>query len=268
MTVDHDAKEFEEIVFPKERRLAEKKDEELTVDEICALMSRLFDYWDLDQSGRIDKNEILVNLKKYCKAREISDREEEMTEHVLHIFYEVDEKHVGSLDRTQFALFVFEFSHSVGVSVEDVVSYVMETLGEDNADGWSLMPALFELMDVNNSGSLDREEILLGLRLYCNSKRIVPNDQEILRIFSDVDLNNDYVLDAREFSVFMAKFCNSISVRMEEVASFILEHSFYAKRKAKKQAKMAEEEENDKQYSLNYREDEEPSDDDGYFCPE
>lgn len=89
--------------------------------------------------------------------------------------------------------------------------------------GWSLMPRLFDVWDFDESGTIDREELLYGVNEYCKLKKAKFSDDECIALMNDVDVNHDHVLDRREFSIFLAKFSCAVNADLDDVVYFMLE---------------------------------------------
>lgn len=94
---------------------------------------------------------------------------------------------------------------------------------QTNFIGWSLMPRLFKVWDFDESGSIDREELLYGINEYCKLNNVVFTEEECMGLMDEVDDNKDGVLDKREFSFFLANFSVKIKKDLDDIVYFMLE---------------------------------------------
>jgi hypothetical protein len=77
--------------------------------------------------------------------------------------------------------------------------------------------------DSNENGTLDKQEVFLGIEQYCEAREIIFDSRVISRLWSEVDDNNDQVLDRHEFSIFSARYCQAIGVTLDDMAFVVLE---------------------------------------------
>ena len=89
--------------------------------------------------------------------------------------------------------------------------------------GWSLLPRLFEIWDFDESGFIDRKELLFGIKEYCTVKNITYNEQKLFVIMDEVDTNHDNQLDMHEFSLFLFKFVELVGSPFDDVIYYLLE---------------------------------------------
>jgi hypothetical protein len=98
-----------------------------------------------------------------------------------------------------------------------------DMVGKSVFIGWSMMPRLFEIWDFDDSGSIDREELLFGINEYCVRNSVTVPKNEIMRMMDEVDTNHDSQLDVHEFSVFLHKFVEYIECPLDDATYFLLE---------------------------------------------
>jgi hypothetical protein len=85
-------------------------------------------------------------------------------------------------------------------------------------EAWTLLPRLFDIWDTDESGELDKTELLTGVEQFCEIAGLDFDSRCVASTFSEVDHNNDRVLDRREFSVFISRFADSVGVPLDAFA--------------------------------------------------
>lgn len=92
-------------------------------------------------------------------------------------------------------------------------------------DGWSMLPSLFDIWDLDGDGSLSVEEVNIAVANYCELRisSFQVTQKDIGLIFQEVDLNDDGHLDRREFSLFFSRFADSIDACIFDLAYFMIE---------------------------------------------
>lgn len=105
---------IDRIVQEKDRRVA----------EAWTMMPRLFDIWDSDSSGALDKNEVFLGVEQYCEARELSFD----SRVISRLWCEVDDNGDQVLDRHEFAVFLARYCEGIGIALDDLAFVVMEQL--------------------------------------------------------------------------------------------------------------------------------------------
>jgi len=86
----------------------------------------LFDDWDLDQSGTINRQELLFCLEAFCKIQNVPFPRRVCFE----ILEKVDVSHDDRLDPQEWTNFLAEFSRAVDVSLFGFVYFMMDFLSE------------------------------------------------------------------------------------------------------------------------------------------
>ena len=130
------------------------------------------------------------------------------------------------LDMVEYGAWLGRFSLASGVPLYELVDLFLQDIsyhGSDTAQdatasnlslrneeamakGWQQMPLLFDIMDRDNSGTIDRAELAASMSKLIRDNGLKFTVQECQEIFMDVDLNRDNVLDRREFGCFLSRF--------------------------------------------------------------
>jgi EF-hand domain pair len=85
-----------------------------------------------------------------------------------------------------------------------------------------LLPQLFEILDEDNSGTIDPFELLKGLRQYTAAKGGQLEARKCFNILDEVDSNKDHVLTLREFCIFICKLTNAMDVSVYDFVRFMV----------------------------------------------
>ena len=81
----------------------------------------------------------------------------------------------------------------------------------------------FTLLDADGSGTLNKNEVFMGVEQYCEAQGIGFDSRVISRLWRQVDENEDGVFDHREFPVFLARYCQAVGVGLDDMACVFLE---------------------------------------------
>eukprot|EP00545_Synedropsis_sp_CCMP1620_P011999 CAMPEP_0119009724 /NCGR_PEP_ID=MMETSP1176-20130426/4560_1 /TAXON_ID=265551 /ORGANISM="Synedropsis recta cf, Strain CCMP1620" /LENGTH=355 /DNA_ID=CAMNT_0006962293 /DNA_START=98 /DNA_END=1165 /DNA_ORIENTATION=- len=106
---------------------------------------------------------------------------------------------------------------------EEISPQCLEGQVMKQQEAWTVMPHLFDIWDVNESGGLDKNELLAGIAQFCDVAGLDFDSRRVVSIFGEVDANGDCVLDRREFSVFISRFADSIDVPLDDFAFVVAE---------------------------------------------
>ena len=85
------------------------------------------------------------------------------------------------------------------------------------------MERLFQLWDADGDGTIDRQELGIGMSMFRNTHKCNLSPIEYLRIMDEVDDNGDGVLDPREFSAYLARFALAAGVKLEVLTEHLME---------------------------------------------
>uniref|UniRef100_A0A7S1DCI9 EF-hand domain-containing protein n=1 Tax=Cyclophora tenuis TaxID=216820 RepID=A0A7S1DCI9_CYCTE len=122
------------ITGPKtcKRTLRDFNPDEAGVLQQWSLLPRLFADWDLDGSGKIDRNELLYGIREFCRANKIVYSHEIGRQ----IMEAVDHNGDSEFDQDEFTKFLNYFSRSVNVSMFDVIYFMQDLLAD--REEWEL----------------------------------------------------------------------------------------------------------------------------------
>jgi hypothetical protein len=98
-----------------------------------------------------------------------------------------------------------------------------DMVGKSVFIGWSMMPRLFEIWDFDESGYIDRDELLFGVNEYCVRNNVTVPNKVLIEMMDEVDTNHDHQLDIHEFSVFLHKFVDFVGCPLDDATYFLLE---------------------------------------------
>ena len=96
------------------------------------------------------------------------------------------------------------------------------TTAGDVRDSRDLLTQLFEIMDEDNSGTIDPFELLSGLRKYAAVKNNELETRKCFNIIQEVDNNGDRVLTLREFCLFVIRFSKDLNVPIYDFVYFMV----------------------------------------------
>jgi len=92
---------------------------------------------------------------------------------------------------------------------------------EAMAKGWQEMPLLFDIMDNDNSGTIDRKELTTTMSGLIKDNGLNVSIGDCHAIMSEVDLNRDNQLDRREFGCFLSRFSLAADLSLAEVTYYL-----------------------------------------------
>lgn len=86
-------------------------------------MSRLFDLWDIDHSGDLDFEEVVLGFRKFHEAKSVDQTLEES----ITAISSFDSNNDGKLSREEFARLVICFAKAAGVSSHELIDFMVVT---------------------------------------------------------------------------------------------------------------------------------------------
>jgi Ca2+-binding EF-hand superfamily protein len=219
---------------------AEALDRRINNDEAWNRIPELFRKMDTDKDGFISRHEMSVAVRKVRSAIP-------MRITLADILAMMDSSDVDGncrLDLMEFGAWLGRFSLACGVPLQELVEQFLaessdhEDTAQDAtaskrslrkeegmAKGWQQMPLLFDVMDRDNSGTIDRAELASSMARLIQDNGLKFSVQECHDIFSDVDLNRDNVLDRREFGCFLSRFSAEADITLDEVTYYLQKQS-------------------------------------------
>ena len=84
------------------------------------------------------------------------------------------------------------------------------------------MSRLFDLWDLDHSGTLEYSEFALGMRKFQEAKDIDTTVEETMAAMVAYDSNNDQKLDRKEFAEFLIHFAEASDVSLNELIDFMV----------------------------------------------
>jgi hypothetical protein len=93
----------------------------------------------------------------------------------------------------------------------------------DLRDTRAMLSQLFEILDEDNSGTIDPFELLNGLRKYAAHKNSDLETRKCFNIIQEVDKNGDRVLTLREFCLFINRFSKELNVPVYDFVYFMVD---------------------------------------------
>ncbi len=84
------------------------------------------------------------------------------------------------------------------------------------------MSRLFDLWDLDHSGTLEYQEFALGMRKFQEAKDIDTTVEETMAAMVAYDTNNDQKLDRKEFAEFLIHFAEASDVALSELIDFMV----------------------------------------------
>lgn len=217
-------------------RLRRSHDDSKGAREGWSMMNGLFDTWDVDNSGSIDRHELSSGMGRLIRENGL---DEHITgDDVLRIMREVDLDDDEHLDRREFACFLSRLSVAADISLDGITHALMaqreveaqrqlERFERECASlerAWVDIPRVFAAWDADGDGYVDREEVALAANRYlCSTSIRKVTLEECLQLMDEVDENGDRVLDAMEFGAFMGRFALAAGETLDRLTSFFLE---------------------------------------------
>ena len=202
-------------------------------------MHNLFDLLDLDNSGCLDRNEIAACVKAF--RRKVVDVKVSLAE-CLELLDDICPEDDDSLDRNEFAVFMSRFSLVTGVHLDELTGFLLKLAekvseaheknvqvqrhqaGTDTEEynvAFTHLPELFSTFDTDDSGALDRKELMQVMHRLILVESLTVTQGEIMDIFAEVDDGNAE-LDIREFSCFLLKFSEISMLPLDEIVGLLM----------------------------------------------
>lgn len=202
-------------------------------------MQQLFDLLDLDNSGSLDRNENTACVKAF--RRRVVDTKVSLAD-CLELLEDICPENNASFDRNEFAVFISRFSLVTGVPLEELNGFLVNLAqqvaeaheknvqvqrhqaGADTEEynvAFKHLPELFSTFDTDESGSLDRAELMQVMQRLILVESLTVTQGEILDIFAEVDDGNEE-LDIREFSCFLLKFSELSMLPLDEIVGLLM----------------------------------------------
>lgn len=95
-----------------------------------------------------------------------------------------------------------------------------------------LMPFLFDILDVDNLGTLDRAEVILGCVRKIRDRGLPITEQhvkDIEQFMAESDVNGDNHLDRSEFGTFLLRLASLMGMSLESVATSLIDDTQHFK---------------------------------------
>ena len=201
----------------------------------------LFRKMDTDGDGSISRHEMSVAVRKVRSAIPMRITLAE----ILAMMDSSDVDGNQRLDMVEYGAWLGRFSLASGVPLHELVDIFLQDIsyhGSDTAQdatasnlslrneeamakGWQQMPLLFDIIDRDNSGTIDRAELAASMSKLIRDNGLKFTVQECQEIFMDVDLNRDNVLDRREFGCFLSRFSAQADISLDEVTYYLKKQS-------------------------------------------
>ena len=90
------------------------------------LLPKLFEAWDVAQTGFLGQDELFSGIRRFCRDRTIRFTKSQVLE-VLEI---VDENGDGQLDKEEFGVFISIFAGKVDVPLFDLATFLIDSFSE------------------------------------------------------------------------------------------------------------------------------------------
>ena len=153
-----------------------------------------------------------------------------------------------TISRREFGFFLSKFAVKAAVSLDEVTFYLMAEKKRaarrrksqeeapdsivkihNDANGWSQCDRLFRLMDINDDGVLQKNELWTVInRVRCSSSKVRIQSLECLKILDNISKGNanngpEQELNPREFAAFIARLALAIGLNLEELTTLMME---------------------------------------------
>lgn len=109
----------------------------------------------------------------------------------------------------------------INLSLDDNKHGKTESEIEDALE-YGRMSRLFDLWDLDHSGTLEYSEFALGMRKFQEAKDIDTTVEETMAAMVAYDANNDQKLDRKEFAGFLIHFAEASDVSVSELIDFMV----------------------------------------------
>lgn len=152
------------------------------------------------------------------------------------------------ISRREFGFFLSKFAVKAAVSLDEVTFYLMAEKKRaarrrksqqeapdsivnihNDANGWSQCDRLFRLMDINDDGVLQKNELWTIInRVRCSSSKVRIQSLECLKILDNISKGNasngpEQELNPREFAAFIARLALATGLNLEELTTLMME---------------------------------------------
>mmetsp|Transcript_12828 Transcript_12828/g.19504 ORF Transcript_12828/g.19504 Transcript_12828/m.19504 type:complete len:474 (-) Transcript_12828:239-1660(-) len=87
------------------------------------------------------------------------------------------------------------------------------------------MKRLFDLWDLDHSGTIDFSEMMLGMRKFHEAKGLEMTLEETIATIKQFDTNHDLSLDRKEFAILLVKFSKTVKAELHELIDFMVVQS-------------------------------------------
>lgn len=149
--------------------------------------------------------------------------------------------------RREFGFFLSKFAVKAAVSLDEVTFYLMSEKKRaarrrksqqeapdsiikihNDANGWSQCDRLFQLMDINDDGVLQKNELWTVInRVRCSRSNVRIQSLECLKILDNISKGNangtEQELNPREFAAFIARLALATGLSLEELTTLMME---------------------------------------------
>lgn len=163
-----------------------------TGDSLGARVSEIFDRYDVDGSGQLERHELMKVLR-------VLDSEITTAE-IQRVLQELDTSRDGKVSYKEFLAWLKE-GDSLARKLASRLKAVTGPVREQR------VREAFDMYDVSGDGFLDMEEMRNAM-----SKMFLFNQEEVAKICHDLDTSNDGVISYKEFSGWMRRGTSSKEV--------------------------------------------------------
>lgn len=112
---------------------------------------------------------------------------------------------------------------------DDIVNLALDDNKHEKSDSeiehaleYKRMSRLFDLWDLDHSGTLEFSELTLGMRKFQEAKDVDTTLDEMMAAMIAFDRNNDQKLDRKEFAEFLCSFAEASDVSLSELLDFMV----------------------------------------------
>eukprot|EP00003_Mantamonas_plastica_P029657 TRINITY_DN7064_c0_g1_i3.p2 TRINITY_DN7064_c0_g1~~TRINITY_DN7064_c0_g1_i3.p2 ORF type:complete len:187 (-),score=80.49 TRINITY_DN7064_c0_g1_i3:691-1251(-) len=170
-------------------------------------LQEVFNAYDVDGSGSIERSELPLLLSKLLPA-DGAYTQEELDE----VWNNIDQNSSGDIDFKEFCAFLLGVLSPMKTYYFD--SYIKEVLRQaDKMDSLSAaqkntIAKVFAKFDSNNSGDIDQEELVALIGKMTGEQ---PTIEEIAQTLQQLDVSGDGNIDLYEFTRYIALTCGDLS---------------------------------------------------------